>query len=304
MTQACAACAAATLPSPTAPAEALADRARHRLERDQPAERREAAEQRRVRDSAPGVLARKLGGRHGQQPLAAEAPDEVAETELVEALGGVDQDEAVRLAAAEHVHLVQQRGVLDDQRVGLHHGLARADLVIVDAAERDHRRAHALGAEARERLRVAALVERGQREHLGGRHHALAAATMDAHLEHPLRLDARGVQQHALLGGGDEPAGALDGVDADRDRVDAGAHEQLGVLGVHRGSLAADRGAQPEPARAGDQLAQVGGDRRIALVEGLGQHLVVTVCAEQQLREVVGADRDAGDAEGGVLARG
>ena len=49
----------------------------------------------------------------------------------------------------------------------------------------DHRRAGALGAEGREGLRVAALDEGGDREHLGRGDHALAAAPVDAHLEHP-----------------------------------------------------------------------------------------------------------------------
>ncbi len=48
----------------------------------------------------------------------------------------------------------------------------------------DHRRARALRAEARERLRVAALVEGREREQLGGRHDALTAAAVDADLEH------------------------------------------------------------------------------------------------------------------------
>ena len=61
---------------------------------------------------------------------------ELAEPELVEAARGVDQDVAVGLEPAEDVHLVQQRRVLDDQRVGLGDRLARPDRPIVDAAER------------------------------------------------------------------------------------------------------------------------------------------------------------------------
>ena len=117
---------------------------------------------------------------------------ELAEPELVEAARRVDQDVAVGLEAAEDVHLVQQRRVLDDQRVGLGDRLARADLLVVDPAEGHHRRAGALGAEARERLRVAALDERGDREHLGGGHDALAAAAVNAHLEHLRSIAHRG----------------------------------------------------------------------------------------------------------------
>ena len=59
-----------------------------------------------------------------------------------------------------------------------------ADRPVVDAAERDDRGAGALGAERGEGLRVAALDERGHRQQLGGRDHALTASAMDAHLEH------------------------------------------------------------------------------------------------------------------------
>ena len=45
--------------------------------------------------------------------------DELAEAELGEAVHGVDEEVAVRLEAGEEVDLVQQRGILDDQRVGL-----------------------------------------------------------------------------------------------------------------------------------------------------------------------------------------
>ena len=55
---------------------------------------------------------------------------------------------------------------------------------VVDAAERDDRRAGALGAEARERLRVPPLEERRDREQLGGGDDALAATAVDPHLEH------------------------------------------------------------------------------------------------------------------------
>ena len=89
---------------------------------------------------------------------------------------------------AEDVDLVQQRRVLDDQRVGRDDRLADADRAVVDAAERDDRRAGALGAEARERLRVAALEEGGDREQLGRRDDALAAAAVDADLEHAPNL--------------------------------------------------------------------------------------------------------------------
>ena len=56
-------------------------------------------------------------------------------------------------------------------------------------------------------------------------------------------------------------ASAVDGVEVDGDRVDPGAHEQLGVLGMDGRRLAADRGAQSERACGGDQLLEVGDAR-------------------------------------------
>ena len=87
---------------------------------------------------------------------------------------------------------MQQRRVLDDQRVGLGDRLAGADRRVAEAAEGDDRRAGPLRAEAGKRLRVPPLVEGGDREQLGGGHHPLAAAAVDAHLERrsqPLHRD-------------------------------------------------------------------------------------------------------------------
>ena len=109
---------------------------------------------------------------------------ELAETEVLEAARGVDQDVAVLAQAPEDVHLVQQGGVLDDQRVGLEDRLPQADRVRVDPAERHHRGARALGAEARERLRVAALAEGGDGQQLGCGDDALATAPVNSDLEH------------------------------------------------------------------------------------------------------------------------
>ena len=77
--------------------------------------------------------------------------------------------------------------------------LAQPDLPVVDAAERDHRRAGALRAEAGEGLRVPALAERGDRQHFRGRHHALAAAAVNPDLEHP---DPHSVLTAILASGG------------------------------------------------------------------------------------------------------
>jgi len=91
---------------------------------------------------------------------------EFTEAEVVEALGGVDQDEAFGGEPGEEIDLVEQGDVLDDDGVGLHHRLAGSDRTAVDAAERHDWGAHALGAEARERLGVVTLDECGDREDL------------------------------------------------------------------------------------------------------------------------------------------
>src|SRR5271166_5760356 len=64
--------------------EALADRARHGVERNGATQRSEAAEQRGVRHRSAGVLTRELARGHREQPLVTEALHEVAEAELVE----------------------------------------------------------------------------------------------------------------------------------------------------------------------------------------------------------------------------
>jgi hypothetical protein len=130
------------------------------------------------------VLAREVGRGHGPQAVATESASEATEPEILEAACRVDQDVAVGTESAEHVHLVQQRRILHDQSVRLGDRLAHPDLLVVDPAERDHRRPGALGAEARERLRMAPFDEGRDRHQLGCRDNALAAAPMDTQLEH------------------------------------------------------------------------------------------------------------------------
>jgi hypothetical protein len=74
--------------------------------------------------------------------------------------------------------------VLDDQRIGFHHRLAQPDLLVVDAAERHHRRAHPFRAEARERLCVPPFEEGGDGKELGAGYHPLPATPVDADLIH------------------------------------------------------------------------------------------------------------------------
>ena len=133
--------------------EALAERGGKRVQRDGAGDRGERAEQRRARQRPAEVLARQLGRGDGDQPPARHR--HVARRV---------QEHAAVGEAGEDVREVQERRVLDDQRVRADDRLARADRRVADPAERHHRRAGALGAEARERLGMAAVEEGGHRQ--------------------------------------------------------------------------------------------------------------------------------------------
>ena len=79
---------------------------------------------------------------------------------------------------------MDQGGVDHDHAVRCHHRLPGPDLPLVETAVGDDRGTHPLGAEARERLRVPALLERGEREQVGRRDGALPAPAVEAHFEH------------------------------------------------------------------------------------------------------------------------
>ena len=181
--------------------ESLPDRGRDGVHGDLPRERGERAEERGVRERPPEVLARDLRRRHRHAPVDVESLHERSEPQVVERPARVQQQVAVVGETREEVDLVEQRRILDDQRVGLRIGSRTRMTRVVDAAERDDRGAGPLGAEGRERLRLASLEERRHREQLGRRDDALAAAPMDANLEH-----ARTV---AACSGDDIRAGAV-----------------------------------------------------------------------------------------------
>ncbi len=92
---------------------------------------------------------------------------------------GVDERVAAGIEAGEEVDPMQERGVLDNERVRVGDRLAQADLAIVEAAGGHRRRAHGLRAEAREGLGVHALETGGHpRASTGGAHHPLPAAPL------------------------------------------------------------------------------------------------------------------------------
>lgn len=140
------------------------------------------------RHRPPEVPQGERGGRHGQGDGVRHRLGEIGEPQLLDRARRVDQHGALRAEALEDVHLVQERGVLDDQGVGPHDGLAHPDGPVVDTAERHHRRTRALRAETRERLRVTALQKRRHRQQLGSCDGTLPAAAVDAYLEHDALL--------------------------------------------------------------------------------------------------------------------
>ena len=92
------------------------------------------------------------------------------------------------LEPLEDVDAVEQRRVLNDDGVGFDDRLVQSDGSHVDPAEGHDGCPAALGAEARERLRVLALEERRDAQELGRRDRALSSAPVDANLEHHLSL--------------------------------------------------------------------------------------------------------------------
>jgi hypothetical protein len=130
------------------------------------------------------VLATEIGGGDRAQPFLWPVTDEIAQPQLVETARRVDQDVTAFLQAGEDIDLVQQGRILDDQCIGFHDRFAQPDFLVGDTAERDDRGSSTLGTETREGLGVAAFLKRSNRQHLGSRNHALAAATVYSDLEH------------------------------------------------------------------------------------------------------------------------
>lgn len=84
----------------------------------------------------------------------------------------------------EEIDLMDEGGVLDDERVGLHHWLASTNLAVVDATKRDNWGTGSLGTEARERLGVTTFVECRDREKFGRGDHTLTTPAVETNLEH------------------------------------------------------------------------------------------------------------------------
>ena len=165
-------------------AEPLPDGRANRADGDLGREGGEAPEQRGIGQRPADLALRHLGRGHRQQALGPEPGRQGLQPELVEGPGRVDEHIAVRAEPGEEVDLVDQSRIDHDQAVRRHHWFTRPYLALVETAVRDHRSAHALGPEARERLRVPALLERREGQEVGGGHGSLPTPTVEAHCEH------------------------------------------------------------------------------------------------------------------------
>ena len=164
--------------------ELLADRPGDRLEADHSGQRREGAEQRRVRHRPADMFEREFGRRHGDGMAGRQLGHHRLEVEVGKTPVGVDQEIAAVLEALQNVDRLEQRHVLDDQRVRHGDRLAQPDFLGVDAAKGNDGRAHTLGAKTGKGLRVLILEERRDGEHGRRCNDALAPASMDTNLKH------------------------------------------------------------------------------------------------------------------------
>jgi hypothetical protein len=73
---------------------------------------------------------------------------------------------------------------LDDDGVGLHDGLVRTNLAVVETTERDDRGAGALRPETGKCLGVSPFIEGRDRENFGRRDDSLTASAMNTGLKH------------------------------------------------------------------------------------------------------------------------
>ena len=95
--------AAATFASPIGPGNLLRIALSTDVHADLPGHRREAAQQRRVRERPLDVLEREFRRAHVAHVALGKAIDEILNAEFVEAAGGIDQDVAIGRQPAEDI---------------------------------------------------------------------------------------------------------------------------------------------------------------------------------------------------------
>src|SRR5664280_3246921 len=84
--------------------------------------------------------------------------------EITKGLAGIDEEVAKIREALENVDRLEQRHVLDDQRIGHDDGFTQPYFLRIDPTEGDDGSAHALGAKTWKGLGVLILKERGDGE--------------------------------------------------------------------------------------------------------------------------------------------
>ena len=104
------------------------------------------------------------------------------------------------------------------------------------------------------------------------------------------------------LDGGDAPPDLGDAVGVERNRIDAGLDQELGEFRIVARRLATDPDLAAGRVGGGDDLTDHFLDGRIPFVEQVGQVARIAVHAQDELGEVVAADREAVEA-GGEFAR-
>src|SRR5664279_4372495 len=104
--------------------------------------------------------------------------------EIAKALIGIDEKIAGVLKALENVDRLEQRHVLDDQRIRHDDRLTQPDFLRIDPTEGNNGSAHALGTKTWKGLGVLILEERRDGENSRRCDDALAPTSMNTNLEH------------------------------------------------------------------------------------------------------------------------
>ena len=87
------------------------------------------------------------------------------------------------MQSLENIDLMQQGRVLDDQHIRCEYRFAQSDLAAINAAESDYRGTGALRTETGKCHCMTALLECGNRQHLGRCHYTLTTPAVKPHLK-------------------------------------------------------------------------------------------------------------------------
>ena len=179
--------------------EALADRARDRVQRDRTRSARRIPPTRAaVRHRNADVLARDLARRDAQPPVGRSVATNSPSPSSSMLLGRVDQQVARRLQPLRtRPRVGEGAGSWTIRPSGSPDRLAGPQRASADPAERHNPGPRGPAAQARERERVAALDQGRDREQLGRGHHALAVTAVEPSLKQRPSAGASGVARLA-----------------------------------------------------------------------------------------------------------